>query len=303
MIAAGVDVGSTATKAVLMDDNRRIVGRSVIKTGAHVVKAAERVFAEAVRAAGIEEHDVAQVVGTGYGRYKVSFGHAQVTEISCHARGAAFLFPGTRVILDIGGQDTKAIRIAPGGEVEDFCMNDKCAAGTGRFLEAASATMAIPLDAIGPLSLQYRQVLKVTNVCTVFVESEILAHLSRGRAPADILRGVHLAIAGRSVALLRRVGLDPEITFTGGVSRNVGIVQALEEKLQLTLNVSEDSQFMGAIGAALFALERGHALPAAGPSPEHPAVAGHPTPAGATHVARAGASITGGADVGMDRGN
>ncbi len=256
MIAAGVDVGSTATKAILMDENRRILGRSCIKTGANVVRAAERVFAEAVREAGIEEHDAAQVVGTGYGRYKVTFGHAQVTEISCHARGAAFLFPRTRIILDIGGQDTKAIRIAPGGEVEDFCMNDKCAAGTGRFLEAAASTMGIAIDEIGPLSLQHRQSLKITNVCTVFVESEILAHLARGRAPADILRGVHLAISGRSVALMRRVGLDPEITFTGGVSLNVGIVSALEEKLGQKLNVNSDSQYMGAIGAALFALDR-----------------------------------------------
>ncbi|HEY6867362.1 MAG TPA: acyl-CoA dehydratase activase, partial [Candidatus Eisenbacteria bacterium] len=138
MIAAGVDVGSTATKAVLVDENRHILARSCIKTGANVVKAAERVFREAVAAAGIDDLDVTQVVGTGYGRYKVTFGHAQVTEISCHARGAAYLFPNTRIILDIGGQDTKAIRIAPNGEVEDFCMNDKCAAGTGRVLSAAA---------------------------------------------------------------------------------------------------------------------------------------------------------------------
>ena len=266
VIAAGVDVGSTATKAILIDENRHILARSCIKTGANVVKAAERVFRETVETAGIEEHDVTQVVGTGYGRYKVTFGHAQVTEISCHARGAAYLFPHTRIILDIGGQDTKAIRIARGGEVEDFCMNDKCAAGTGRFLEAAATTMALPLDEIGPLSLQHRQSIKITNVCTVFVESEILAHLARGRSPADVLRGVHLAIAGRSVALMRRVGLDPEITFTGGVSRNVGICAALEEKLERHLNVSPDSQYMGAIGAALFALDRaltGHSPAAA----------------------------------------
>ena len=145
-------------------------------------------------------------------------------------------------------------------------MNDKCAAGTGRFLEAAATTMALPLDEIGPLSLQHRQSIKITNVCTVFVESEILAHLARGRSPADVLRGVHLAIAGRSVALMRRVGLDPEITFTGGVSRNVGICAALEEKLERHLNVSPDSQYMGAIGAALFALDRaltGHSPAAA----------------------------------------
>jgi (R)-2-hydroxyacyl-CoA dehydratese activating ATPase len=264
VIAAGVDVGSTATKAVLVDDNHRIIAKSLIKTGANVTKAAERVFAEVVKAAGIEDHDVLQVVGTGYGRYKVTFGHAQVTEISCHARGAAFLFPKTRIILDIGGQDTKAIRIARGGDVEDFAMNDKCAAGTGRFLEAAAVTMGLPLDQIGPLSLQHRQVIKVTNVCTVFVESEILAHLARGRSPADILRGVHLAIAGRSIALMRRVGLDPELTLTGGVSRNVGIVQALEEKLGQRLNVGADAQYIGAIGAAMFALDRCHAVGAGG---------------------------------------
>jgi predicted CoA-substrate-specific enzyme activase len=257
VIAAGVDVGSTATKAVLIDDNHRILARSVLKTGANVVRSAERVFREAVSSAGFEDHDVTQVVGTGYGRYKVTFGHAQVTEISCHARGASFLFPRTRVVLDIGGQDTKAIRVSALGEVEDFCMNDKCAAGTGRFLEAAATTMNISLDEIGPLSLQFKKLLKVTNVCTVFVESEILAHLSLGRAPADILRGVHLAIATRSVALMRRVGLEPEITFTGGVSRNVGMVQTLEERLQQKLNVCPDSQYIGAIGAALFAMDRG----------------------------------------------
>jgi (R)-2-hydroxyacyl-CoA dehydratese activating ATPase len=256
VIAAGVDVGSTATKAILLNENLQIVGRALINTGANVVRAAQRAFAEAVAQAGLEEHEVTQVVGTGYGRYKVTFGHAQVTEISCHARGAAFLFPNTRIILDIGGQDTKAIRISPSGEVEDFCMNDKCAAGTGRFLDAAAVTMGLPLDEIGPLSLRYQQALKITNVCTVFVESEILAHLARGRAPADILRGVHMAIATRSVALMRRVGLDPEITFTGGVSRNVGIQSALEEKLQMKLNVSPESQYIGAVGAALYALDR-----------------------------------------------
>ena len=264
MISAGVDVGSTSTKAILMDGDRKIIGRSLIKTGAHVVRAAQQVFREAIKQSGIEEHEVDQVVGTGYGRYKVTFGDTQVTEISCHARGAAFVFPNTKIIVDIGGQDTKAIRIAPGGEVEDFCMNDKCAAGTGRFLEAAAATMALPLDEIGPLSLQFRQMIKITNVCTVFVESEIMAHLARGRAPEDILRGVHLAIATRTVALMRRVGMDPEITFTGGVSRNQGILETLQEKVKQKINVSSDSQYMGAIGAALFALDRCYAVDSAG---------------------------------------
>ena len=189
------------------------------------------------------------------GRYRVPFGDAQVTEIGCHCRGAAFLFPSTRTVLDIGGQDTKAIKVKE-GEVADFCMNDKCAAGTGRFLQAAAEVLEVPLSEIGAVSLRAERPLKITNVCTVFVESEIMSHLARGRKVEEILRGVHHSIAARSVALLRRVGIEDELTFTGGVSRNIGMIQALEERLERKINVSEDSQFMGAIGAALHALDR-----------------------------------------------
>jgi predicted CoA-substrate-specific enzyme activase len=261
MIVAGVDVGSTQTKAVLLDLERRILGRGITPTGAHVVQAAERAFRQACGQAGIEEFEVAYTVGTGYGRYKVPFGDAQVTEISCHARGASFLFPGTRTILDIGGQDTKAIRVRD-GEVADFAMNDKCAAGTGRFLEAAAEVLGVPLEEIGVVSLRAEKPLRITNVCTVFVESEIMSQLARGRRVEEILRGVHQSIATRSVALLRRVGIEPEVTFTGGVSRNTGMVAALEERLGIRVNVSADSPFMGAIGAALFARERAdHSAP------------------------------------------
>lgn len=267
MIVAGVDVGSTATKAVVLDENLHIIGRAINPTGANVTRAAERAFASAAAAAKVNDYDVSYIVGTGYGRYKVNFGHAQITEISCHARGASFLFPETRTIVDIGGQDTKGIRIAPGGEVLDFSMNDKCAAGTGRFLEAAAQVMGVSLEELGPISLKSRQPLKITNVCTVFVESEIMSHLARGKKPEDILCGVHASIASRTVALLRRVGLNEAITFTGGVARNEGIVKALEDRLGIKLKLSPDSQFMGAIGAALFALERCKALaPGAGAS-------------------------------------
>ena len=260
MYVAGVDVGSTQTKAVIMDMNRQIVARALIKTGANVVRAAERVFQVALAEAGIQPDEVVYIVGTGYGRYKVTFGHTQITEISCHARGAVFVFPGTRTVLDIGGQDTKAIKVDARGEVIDFCMNDKCAAGTGRFLEAAAEVMGLSLDAIGPVSLESQHPVKMTNVCTVFVESEILSHLAWGRKREDILRGVHHSIATRAVGLLRRVGIEDEITFTGGVSRNIGMVRALEEVLQRTINVSPESHYMGAIGAALFAWERVQAM-------------------------------------------
>jgi predicted CoA-substrate-specific enzyme activase len=255
MLVAGVDVGSTTTKAVVLDENRKIVGKGLLPTGANVVQAARRACDAAL--ADNDDWDIAYTVGTGYGRYKVPFGNTQVTEISCHAKGTNFLFPATSVILDIGGQDTKAIRVAPDGAVRDFCMNDKCAAGTGRFLDAAAQVLNLPLDEIGAVSLRSRAPLAVTTVCAVFVESEIMFHLSKGRKIEDILAGVHQAIASRSIGLLRRVGLDGEMTFTGGVSRNAGIVEALRRKLPgAVINVSPLSQFMGAIGAALFAWER-----------------------------------------------
>ncbi len=259
MLVAGVDVGSTQTKAVILNEGKEIIGRGLIRTGAHVVKAAGRAFEQAVADAGVDAHDVTYVIGTGYGRYKVTFGHDQVTEISCHSKGASFLFPGTRTLLDIGGQDTKAIKLDASGEVADFCMNDKCAAGTGRFLEAAAQVMELELDEIGALALQAKIPIKITNVCTVFVETEILSHLARGRKVPDVLAGVHRAIATRAVGLMRRVGLVEEFTFTGGVSRNPGMIQALEERLDTKLNVSPDAHYMGAIGAALFAWERSHA--------------------------------------------
>ncbi|HEX9794477.1 MAG TPA: acyl-CoA dehydratase activase [Planctomycetota bacterium] len=256
MHVAGIDVGSTQTKCVILDENGAVAGRGIRMTGADVLKAADQVVAQACVQAGIEPHEVAYTIGTGYGRYRVATGDDQVTEISCHAKGAVHLFPGTRTILDIGGQDTKGIRTNARGEVVDFCMNDKCAAGTGRFLAAAAEVMGLEVEEIGALSLEATESIKITNVCTVFVESEILNQLSRGRKRQDILAGVHRSIAGRSASLLRRVTVESELTFTGGVARNPGMVKAVEERLQVKVNAGEDSQYMGALGAALFALER-----------------------------------------------
>ena len=254
--AAGVDVGSTQTKAVVMEENAGIVARALVDTGANVIKAAENAFHLACREAQIDPRDVGFVVGTGYGRYKITFGNAQMTEISCHARGASYIFPSTRTVIDMGGQDAKAISIGADGQVLDFVMNDKCAAGTGRFLANAADVMGISLDEVGPLSLEGTRPVKLTTVCTVFVESDILSYLSIGKKPSDILRGVHLAIAKRTISLARRVAIEPEVTMTGGVARNVGMVRALEEVLDTKLQVSPDAHFIGAIGAALFALEK-----------------------------------------------
>jgi predicted CoA-substrate-specific enzyme activase len=256
---AGVDVGSTQTKAVIVDDTRRIVARSLIATGANVSRAAENAFLAACRTIELPRERVGYVVGTGYGRYKVTFGDAQVTEITCHARGAQSLFPATRTVIDMGGQDTKAIKVGPDGSVADFSMNDKCAAGTGRFLSAAADVTGVSLDEIGGLSLNAKTPVRLTSVCTVFVESDIMSYLAQRKSIEDILGGVHKAIATRTMALVRRVGVEPEVTFTGGVSRNVGMVRALEDVLGASLNVSPEGHFMGALGAALFALERAQA--------------------------------------------
>lgn len=263
MLVAGVDVGSTQTKAVVMDSEPQVVGRSLIETGARLTDAANEAFRLAVADAGADESDVATVIGTGYGRFRVEFGDDQVTEISCHARGAAFLFPDTTSVLDVGGQDTKAIRIGEAGHVLDFCMNDKCSAGTGRFLGAASQALELPLGELGELALTSKNPVKMTTTCTVFAESEILGWLALGRKVEDVLMGVHAAIASRSISLLRRTGIEPEITFTGGVSRNTAMVKLLEELTECPINVSEESHYCGAIGAALFALDRALAEAAA----------------------------------------
>ncbi|MBI2469028.1 MAG: 2-hydroxyglutaryl-CoA dehydratase [Candidatus Rokubacteria bacterium] len=266
MFGAGVDVGSTQTKAVIVDAARAIVARSLIATGANVSRAAENAFLQACEAAGLAREAVGYVVGTGYGRYKVTFGDAQITEITCHARGAHSVYPGTRTVIDMGGQDTKAIKVGPDGSVLDFAMNDKCAAGTGRFLSASADVIGVSLDEIGQLALEAKAPVRLTSVCTVFVESDIMSYLAQRKTIEDILGGVHKAIATRTMALVRRVGVEDEVTFTGGVSRNIGMVRGLEAVLGRAINVSAEGHYMGALGAALFALERAE-VAAAGRAP------------------------------------
>lgn len=257
-IAAGVDVGSTQTKAVIMSDNGgvKILARALVDTGANVQRAAERAFDTCCQQAGLHASDIGFVVGTGYGRYKIAFGNTQMTEITCHAKGASFLCPGTRTVIDMGGQDSKAISVGAKGEVLDFVMNDKCAAGTGRFLANSAEVMGISLDEVGPLSLRAKHPVKIATVCTVFVESDILSYLAQGKTAEDILGGVHIAIAKRTLSLARRLNIEPVITMTGGVALNVGMVRALEEVIGSKMQVSPDAQFIGALGAALFALEK-----------------------------------------------
>lgn len=256
---AGVDVGSTQAKAVVLDEQARVVGEAILDVEMNMGSAAQQVFDLVVARAGLSPDEIAFTVATGYGRYRVTFGDLQVTEISCHARGATAEFPNTRTVLDIGGQDTKAIRIGESGEVVDFAMNDKCAAGTGRFLGAASFALDLPLSELGPLAMKATAPVKITTTCTVFAESEIIGHLAKGHLPEDVLAGMHHSIATRCASLVRRVGLTPEITFTGGVSRNVAMVELLRQVLDTPLHVSVRGHFMGAIGAALYALDHARA--------------------------------------------
>src|SRR5437764_576609 len=193
--AAGGDVGSSQTKAVVINEDGQIVGRALIDTGANVIAAAANAFAEALASDALDEREVEYVIGTGYGRYRVTFGNAQVTEISCHGRGAVHMFPNTRTVVDMGGQDTKAIRVNATGEIVDFCMNDKCAAGTGRFLGAASAALDIPLGELGEVAMRAERAVKISTTCTVFAESEVLSWLGKGKKIEDILAGVHQSIA------------------------------------------------------------------------------------------------------------
>jgi predicted CoA-substrate-specific enzyme activase len=252
---AGIDIGSTQAKGIILDEGGEIVGKAIIDMETNMATAAETVFQQLLGNTGLSAANIAFTVATGYGRYRVTFGDLQVTEISCHARGALAAFPNTRTVLDIGGQDTKAIRIGDSGEVTDFAMNDKCAAGTGRFLGAAAFALEMPISEIGPMAMRSTRPVKITTTCTVFAETEIIGHLAKGQREEDVLMGMHHAIATRCASLVRRVGMVPEITFTGGVSRNPAMVALLQEVLDRPLNVSDQAQFMGAIGAGFYALD------------------------------------------------
>ena len=252
-IVAGVDIGSLSAKAIIMDESGRVLGSAIASTGANSRATAEIVFGEALDRARLTLDDVQEIVVTGYGR--VSFAHParKVTEIACHAAGAHHLVPGTRTVIDIGGQDCKVIGVSKEGRVVDFVMNDKCAAGTGRFLEVMSRALGVPLESMGELSARSRNRLTISNMCAVFAESEVVSLVAEGHPKEDIIRGLHEAVATRVAGMARRMGLEKEVTMTGGVAMNRGVVRAIEEALGLRLNVPAEPQLVGALGAALIA--------------------------------------------------
>lgn len=255
LYTAGIDSGSTSTDAVIIDRDKKIIGKAIVPTGSGATNGAKKALSQALEQAGLCEKDLTLTVTTGYGRENIGFGNSSVTEITCHARGAHYLNPKARTVIDIGGQDSKVIRIDENGAVLSFVMNDKCAAGTGRFLDMMARTMELSLDEMGDLGLKWKGDVTISNMCTVFAESEVVSLVAQDTPPADIIHGLNKSVAGKTVSLVKRLGGESEYIMTGGVAKNKGIVEAIEEKLGEKLFISEDSQLCGAIGAALIGME------------------------------------------------
>ncbi|MFA4836385.1 MAG: acyl-CoA dehydratase activase [Dehalococcoidia bacterium] len=255
MIVAGVDIGSRGSKTVIMQDGR-MLSYSICETGPESAKSAYLTMNEALKGTVLSLTDIEYVVGTGYGRVLIPFANENISEISCHAKGANWFLPSVRTILDMGGQDCKAINVDEKGRVTRFIMNDKCAGGTGRFLEVMADVLQVPLQEIGPMALQSRENIPFNTICAVFAKSEALSLLKKGTHESDILAGLYSAIATRCHNLLKRISIDSEFTITGGIAKNTGMVKTLEDKLGMKALLAEDPQIAGAVGAALFAAER-----------------------------------------------
>jgi (R)-2-hydroxyacyl-CoA dehydratese activating ATPase len=258
MLVAGIDIGSATSKSVIIKDGQ-IVASFITRTGPESQESAEAAMAGSLKQSGIDLEEMDYVVATGYGRINVPFAGDIVTEIACHAKGVNHFFPNARTILDMGGQDCKAIQIDENGNHVAFAMNDKCAAGTGRFLEIMAQLLRVPLAEIGPLSLEATEDIKISSVCAVFAKSEAARHLRQGASKANILGGLHASIADRVYGLLKRVGIKPDFVISGGIAKNIGVVRRVEKKVGLPAYISYEPQIIGAVGAAIFAAEKAEA--------------------------------------------
>ena len=253
---AGIDSGSTSTDVIILDQDGKIKSTMIIPTGGGAMMSAEKSLDLAIEKAGIKKEEIVRIDTTGYGRSYIDSGDDSITEITCHAKGANYLNPNVRTIIDIGGQDSKVIRLSESGAVETFAMNDKCAAGTGRFLEMMARTLQMKLPEMSELGLDWHNDVTISSMCTVFAESEVVSLIARSTAPADIIHGLNKSVAGKTAALARRTGGVAPFMMTGGVARNRGVVKELESALKAPVEVSEYSQLCGSLGAALFALEK-----------------------------------------------
>ncbi len=250
---AGIDVGSTMTKVVIL--NGGIIASIIGPTGPEQRRLANKVMEEALKKAGISFQVISYIISTGYGRINVPFADQQFTEITCHAKGVARLFPKAKTIIDIGGQDIKGIKIDGTGRTTDFVMNDKCAAGTGRFIEVIADTLGVPLDKVGDLSLQSNKPAKISNICTIWAQQEVAASLAEGVPIFDLLAGVHKSLAERISTMVNRLRVEEKVVVTGGGGKNRGLLKALSEQLGHEILVPEEPLITGALGAALLGKE------------------------------------------------
>ena len=248
----GIDIGSTASKCVILKNGEEIVAKSLISVGAGT-SGPQRAIEEVLSNAGMTKDQMDFTLATGYGRNSLpDIADKQMSELSCHARGAAFLFPNAHTVIDIGGQDVKVLHIENGNLV-NFQMNDKCAAGTGRFLDVMARVLEVKVEDLGTLSAQSTHRVAISSTCTVFAESEVISQLAQGTDKRDIIKGIHKSVAARVVGLAHRVGVQEDVVMTGGVAQNSGVVRALQEELEHPIHVSPLTQYNGALGAALFA--------------------------------------------------
>jgi predicted CoA-substrate-specific enzyme activase len=255
---AGIDIGSTYTKAVILNDANEIVGRVMEPTGFKLTEVAESAYENSIDQAGLETADISYVIATGFGRHQAQISDVHVTDLTAAARGASFLFPNTQTILDVGGQTMKATRLGDGAKVKSFRLNDKCAAGTGAFLEKTARYMGYETQEIGPLVETSKTPVPISGVCAVFAESEVINHLSEGMDPADIMHGAVVSLVDRSLQLMKRVRMEPEFTLIGGILRFRRMVDVISEKLGADVNVPSGDlvQYTSAFGAALLGQRR-----------------------------------------------
>jgi predicted CoA-substrate-specific enzyme activase len=250
---AGIDVGSTMTKAVIL--NNGVIASIIGPTGPEQRRLANKVMEEALKRADISLQEITYIVSTGYGRINVPFADKQFTEITCHAKGIVSLFPKAKTIIDVGGQDIKAIKVDTNGKTIDFVMNDKCAAGSGRFIEVIADTLGVPLDKVGDLSLQSKNPAKISNICTIWAQQEVAASLAQGIPVSDLLAGVHQSLADRICRMVNRLRVEEVVIVTGGGAKNRGLLKALSEQLGHEILVPEEPLITGALGAALMGKE------------------------------------------------
>lgn len=252
MIRVGIDVGSITTKAAVVIDGELKLSK-IGSTGYDAKKSAEMIFSQVLEHLKLKRNDLQGIVSTGYGRNSVSFADKAITEITCHAAGAFFIDPEIRSVIDIGGQDSKVILLNDKGRVLDFAMNDKCAAGTGRFLEVMARALEVELEHFGAMSLESKTPSQISSLCTVFAESEVISLIARGEKRENIVAGIHDAIGARVASMAKRVKIVSPVMMTGGVAKNTGLVKALEKRLEQKIMIDESAQVVGAIGAALLA--------------------------------------------------